>query len=38
MVLFPAVFDWKLEPLSVSSLGVCIEQTPCQSMLTIKIK
>ena len=38
MVLFPAVFDWKLEPLSVSSLGVCIEQTPGQPMLTTKIR
>lgn len=38
MALFPAVFERKLEPLSVSSLGDCIEQAPCQPMLTIKIE
>ena len=38
MALFPAVSDRKLEPLSVSSLGDCIEQAPCQPMLTIKMR
>lgn len=36
--LLPDVFDKRLEPLSASSLGDYVEWTPCQPMLTIKIK